>query len=224
MRLVNLFKNVGSTIKTLARILMGIGTAIAAILSLYSFMMCVGYAFEAGDGGFILAALLAPPIILVVVFVITWLAAIMIYSYGEIVDKLCEIERNTAKTENQKQEQEKAEKQKAETERLERERKAREIEIEKEIEEQRVEREREREREEQCVKRERLIEEMRRNEELAQQRRNEERERQIKNALEIKINSHCEGLCPKCGNSVTFERNFGYDKCKHCNTMLKITK
>ena len=77
-----MYDNVGAKIKTLAKVMAIVG-AIASVVA--------GLAVIAFDGDYFLIGV----IITVVGAVMAWLSSLMLYGFGELIDKASEIERNT---------------------------------------------------------------------------------------------------------------------------------
>lgn len=77
-----MFNNIGGKIKTLAKVIFIIEIVLAFI---------AGIAFMATDDSLIVVGLL----VMVILPIAGWVSSWFLYGFGEIIDKLCEIERNT---------------------------------------------------------------------------------------------------------------------------------
>ena len=81
-----MYDNIGKKIKVLTKILTG-----SAIV--LSFATCFILALNS-SGGDTAKYLIAAPIIAVVI----WVSSFFMYGFGELIDKTCDIERNTRKS------------------------------------------------------------------------------------------------------------------------------
>ena len=90
-----MYDNIGGKIKVLAKVSF-IVEAIAAVIA--------GIAFMIEDDEFILMGLL----IMILGPVVAWVSSWMLYGFGELVDKTCEIARNTSGGEKKSEAQTKA--------------------------------------------------------------------------------------------------------------------
>lgn len=81
-----MFNNIGKKIKALAKIVFGILTALFEIGGIILFALGAGY----GYGPFILIGLL----IMIIGPLFAWLSTLQLYGFGEIIDKLTDVESN----------------------------------------------------------------------------------------------------------------------------------
>lgn len=77
-----MYENIGMKIKNLSKLIFGLETALAIIIALI-------YLF--GDGRAIFIGLL----ILIIGPIVAWLSSLVLYGFGELIDKTSEVAKNT---------------------------------------------------------------------------------------------------------------------------------
>ncbi len=84
---INMFNNVGKKIKLLAKAICWIGIIVSIIAAIVMFIV--------SDGGWYVGFVFAGVIILVVGPLLSWIGSFFMYGFGELIDKICDIEINT---------------------------------------------------------------------------------------------------------------------------------
>ena len=82
-----MFKNIGKKIKHLAEIYFALGIVVTVLTALYWWKI----------NEFDLELYFIPALILIVGCIYFWISSLFIYGFGELIDKTCDIERNTRK-------------------------------------------------------------------------------------------------------------------------------
>jgi hypothetical protein len=82
MEVITMYENIGMKIKNLSKLIFGLETALAIIIALI-------YLF--GEGIAIFIGLL----ILIIGPIVAWLSSLVLYGFGELIDKTSEVAKNT---------------------------------------------------------------------------------------------------------------------------------
>lgn len=84
-----MFDNIGKKIKTLAKVLCRVGIIAYVIVAIVMFLCVIEYPYAAGLYiGLGVAFLIGGSLL-------SWISSFFMYGFGELIDKACDIERNT---------------------------------------------------------------------------------------------------------------------------------
>ena len=86
-----MYKNVGKKIKALAKIVCIIGIVLTVVCALIIIVL----SFDAGDTELYFTGV----IYLIIAPILWYIGSLTTYGFGELIDKVCDIERNTRKEE-----------------------------------------------------------------------------------------------------------------------------
>ena len=92
-----MFNDIGSKIKSLAKIISGVGIVVSLVISIFVFVTLHSTGFIEDEYSIVISIFL-----IVIGVALSWLATFLLYGYGELIDQTAEIKSFLASTNDKK--------------------------------------------------------------------------------------------------------------------------